>query len=154
MPSRWPELLVLAGSLTGVPSIAAQEAREIGIQAIATASEPALAVVGGYAGLRASARTRLSAGIGGGVAEGEFTWRGEALVHFLLNPMRRQGAGFYLAGGIAAVEGPISRGYLVLTLGVEDRPRAASGWAVELGIGGGARLALAYRWRRFPTPGR
>jgi hypothetical protein len=47
------------------------------------------------------------------------------------------------------VDGPVSRGYLVLTLGIEERPRSSSGWALELGIGGGARIGFGYRWRRF-----
>lgn len=152
MRSPWPELLVVAGALSAVHSIAAQQARELGIQAIATASEPALGVAGGYAGLRISARTRLSAFVGAGLMNRELAWRGEALGQFLLSPSKRQGPGFYLAGGLAAVEGPIARGYLVLALGLEDRPGAGSGWAVEVGVGGGARLSLAYRWRQFQTP--
>ncbi len=143
----WAELLLLGGALTGVAPVAAQQGREIGIQAIATASDPSLAVAGLYAGLRSSARTRLSLALGAGPTGGELGWRGEILGHFLLNPTQREGPGFYLAGGVAAVEGPVARGYLVLTLGVEARPAAASGWVVEVGVGGGARLALGYRWR-------
>jgi hypothetical protein len=41
----------------------------------------------------------------------------------------------------------VGRGYLVLTLGMEQRPGAASGWMVELGLGGGVRLSGGYRWR-------
>jgi hypothetical protein len=150
MRSRWAELLVAAGALSGAPSIAtAQQGTEIGAQAIGTASDPGLAVLGGYAALRTSSRTRLSATLGAGVMAEELAWRGEALLHFLVSPARLRGPGFYLAGGLAAVEGPVSRGYLVLTLGLEDRPGAESGWAVELGVGGGPRLGLAYRWRQL-----
>lgn len=152
---RFPslELLVVAGAIGGVPSLAAQEAREIGIQAIATASDPALGVAGGYAAVRTSTRTRLSAFVGAGIMARTLAWRGEALAQFLLTPGKRRGPGFYLAGGLAAVEGPVSRGYLVLALGLEDRPGADAGWAVEVGVGGGARLSLAYHWRRFRAPG-
>jgi len=45
--------------------------------------------------------------------------------------------------------GAVSRGYLVLTIGLEERPRSSSGWALEAGIGGGVRLGLGYRWRWF-----
>jgi hypothetical protein len=53
----------------------------------------------------------------------------------------------YGAGGVAVVGGPVEQGYLVLTLGLEDRPAARAGWFVEAGVGGGARLAAGYRWR-------
>jgi hypothetical protein len=145
----WAELLAGAGALWGPGAAASQQVRELGVQAVATSSDPALAVAGGYAGLRTSGRTRFSVAGGVGVSDRELAWRAEALGHFLLNPDRRRGWGGYLAGGLAAVGGPVSRGYLVLGLGVEERPGAHSGWAAEAGIGGGVRIALAYRWRRF-----
>lgn len=148
MRSPWPELLALAGTLVWVRPAAAQRGSEFGLQVIATASDPALAVAGVFGALRTSARTRVSAGLGGGVSDGEFAARGELLGHFLLSPGQPKGAGFYLAGGVAAVEGPVSRGYLVLTAGLEQRPVAGAGWAVEAGVGGGFRVALGYRWRR------
>ena len=75
--------------------------------------------------------------------------RGELLGHFLLSPTELQKSGFYLAGGVAGVAGRVDRGYLVLTAGLEQHPARGSGWAVELGVGGGVRLGLAYRWRWF-----
>jgi hypothetical protein len=81
-------------------------------------------------------------------------FRGELLGHFLLSPEESRKAAFYFAGGIAGVEGAgastVSRGYLVLTLGVEAQPGAGSGWTFEAGVGGGVRLAAGYRWRWFP----
>jgi hypothetical protein len=144
----WRELLVVAGALPTAG--AAQQIRELGIQAIGTASDPALGVAGVYGGLRTSGRTRLSASLGAGISGGDLAWRGELLAHFLLSPEERRRAGAYVAGGVALVEGAASRGYLVLTLGIEQRPRSRSGWALEMGIGGGARLGLGYRWRWFP----
>jgi hypothetical protein len=38
----------------------------------------------------------------------------------------------------------------VLAAGIEGRPGAASGWFLEAGVGGGARLSAGYRWRWFP----
>ena len=152
MRFRWRELLVPVAALTGaaVPGVA-QQVREIGVQAIATTSNPALGVAGVYAALRTSRRTRLSASVGAGVSDGDLAWRGELLGHFLLSPEERRAAGLYFAGGVAAVEGPVSRGYLVLTVGLEGGPRASSGWQVEVGVGGGVRLAAGYRWRWFPA---
>jgi hypothetical protein len=144
----WRELLVVAGALPTAG--AAQQIREIGIEAIGTASDPALGVAGVYGGLRTSGRTRLSVSLGAGSSGGDWAWRGELLAHFLLSPEERRRVGAYIAGGVAVVEGAVSRGYLVLTLGIEQRPRSRSGWAVEVGIGGGARVGLGYRWRWFP----
>jgi hypothetical protein len=148
MRFRWGRVLVAAVAFP-LPSVA-QQIREIGIQGVGTASDPALAVAGVYGGLRTSGRTRLSASVGAGISGSELAWRGELLAHFLLSPEERRKAGAYIAGGIAAVEGAVSRGYLVLTVGIEARPRSSSGWALEAGVGGGVRIALGYRWRRFP----
>jgi hypothetical protein len=123
---------------------------ELGVQAIATAADPAVVVAGPSAGLRTSLRTRLSAALAAGVSDGDAAWRGELLAHFLLNPTSRHGAGVYGAGGIALAGGPVDQGYIVLTLGIEGSPGGRSGWFAEAGVGGGARLALGYRWRRLP----
>lgn len=148
----WPELLLgLAAALVRAMPASAQQIREIGLEAVATASDPALVVAGPYGGLRISDRTRLSVAVGAGLSDGDFAWRAEALGHFLLTPEERLGWGTYFAGGVAAVGGPVSRGYLVLTLGIEQRPGAGAGWVIEAGIGGGFRAALGYRWRRIPS---
>ena len=129
--------------------LAAQQAREIGIQAIGTASDPVLGVGALYGALRTSNRTRVSVTGGVGGSAGELAFRAELLGHFLLSPNKRNGPGPYFAAGVAAVGGPLERGYLVLTLGVEQRPGGGAGWAAEAGVGGGFRLALGYRWRRL-----
>lgn len=139
---------MVAGALALATPLAGQST-ELGIQAVATASDPALAAAGLYAGVRTSTRTRLSAWAGAGISSDDMAFRGELLGHFLLSPNQLAGTGFYVGGGVAAVAGAVGRGYLVLTAGVEDRPGAGSGWAAELGIGGGVRVALGYRWRRL-----
>jgi hypothetical protein len=144
--SGWVAALLLAAS-----PLAAQQVREVGLQAAATASDPALVIGGVYAALRTSLRTRVSLAAGAGASGGEATWRGELLAHFLLNPDRQRGAGVYGAGGLAVVGGPVDEGYLVFTLGLEARPGGRSGWFVEGGVGGGARLAVGYRWRKRPA---
>jgi hypothetical protein len=147
MASAWPELLAVTAALALVSPAAAQQGKEAGFQAIVTASDPVLGVAGFYGALRTSIRTRLSAGLGGGVSSGELAARGELLGHFLLSPGQSRGAGFYFAGGVAAVAGPKPQGYLVITAGLEERPASRSGWALEVGVGGGVRIAGGYRWR-------
>ena len=145
-PSR--ELLGLGLGLALVQSgAAAQQARELGVHAITTFSDPALVVAAAYGALRAGGRTRVSLSLGAGTTGSDAAFRGELLGHFLLSPTEPRNPGFYLAGGVAAVAGPVDRGYLVLTAGLEQHPGRRSGWAMELGVGGGVRLALAYRWR-------
>ena len=158
MGLRWasppaPALAALMALAGGPGRVGAQQATELGVGVIATASDPALGVGAVYGALRTSRRMRISAAAGAGMSDERAAWRGELLAHFLLSPDRRQGVGLYGAGGVAVVGGPVDEGYLVLTLGLEDRPAAATGWFIEAGVGGGARLAAGYRWRRFSSSG-
>lgn len=145
MTSRWASVLLAAAVLPA--PLEAQWTKELGVQAVGTASDPALAAAGVYGGIRTSPRLRLSAGALIGGAGGDAAWRGELLAHFLMAPRVRRGLGAYGAGGIALVGGPEDEGYLVLTLGVETRPGASTGWFLEAGVGGGARLAAGFRRR-------
>jgi hypothetical protein len=152
MPFPWPELLATAGAVVWATPLKAQHAREVGVEAIATASDPAAGVLGPYAAERLTNRTRVSAFVGAGVSGDRLAWRAEILAHFLLNPEKQRGTGFYLAGGVAAARRATTMGYLVFTLGLEARPAAASGWVLEAGVGGGARFGFGYRWRHH-APG-
>jgi hypothetical protein len=149
MRSRWGEATAVAWLLARAAPAAAQHATEIGLEALGTSSDPVVVVAGGYAALRPSDRGRIAALLGLGVAERAFAWRGEAVGHFLLNPGQQLGWGVYFAGGLAVVGDPATHGYLVLGLGLEGRPGGREGWVGERGVGGGVRVALGYRWRRF-----
>jgi hypothetical protein len=159
MASRWarPGAAALAALALacGAEQAVAQRGREVGAGIVATASDPALGVATVSGALRTSRRMRMSAAVGAGVSDGRAAWRGELLAHFLLSPGRLRGPGWYGACGVAVVGGPVEQGYLVVTLGLENRPAARAGWFVEAGVGGGVRLAAGYRWRRLsgPPPG-
>jgi hypothetical protein len=150
MASRWGRLLV-AAAIVVAPPAAAQRVTELGLQATGTFSEPALLVAGATGAVRLSERGRLALMLGAGGSDGDFAWRGEAAGHFLLSPRRREGVAAYGGGGVAVVGGPVERGYLLLTLGLESAPGSRSGWFAEAGVGGGVRLAAGWRWRRFPA---
>ena len=149
MRCRWRDLLLGGAALGWAGALQAQQIRELGVQAMGAFSDPALAVAGVYGALRTAGRTRVSITVGAGASGGEAALRGELLAHFLLSPESLRRPGFYLAGGIAGVEGKVDRGYLVLTAGVEESPGGRRGWALEVGVGGGPRVALGYRWRWF-----
>jgi hypothetical protein len=149
MGFRWASLL--AAALLAPSPAAAQRILEVGAQATALAADPGALVGGLYGAARTSLRSRVSLAAEAGVSGGKATVRGEALAHFLLNPTRRRGVGLYGAGGLAVVQGPVDQAYLVVTLGAEGRPGGPSGWFVEAGVGGGARLALGFRHRWFPV---
>lgn len=148
MGSRWPS--ALAAAAVAAAPLRAQQVKELGLQVTGIAGDRTAAVIGPYAGLRTSERTRVSLDLGAGISGREAAWRGELLAHFLLDPNGQRRAGLYGAGGIAAAGGGADQGYLVLTLGLEARPGARAGWFVEAGVGGGVRLAAGFRRRWVP----
>jgi hypothetical protein len=150
LPLSLPLLASLALLDAGVAGpLEAQRVREFGVQVTGIAAEQPAVLAGPVVALRPASRVRVSIGAGAGASEGEAAWRAELLGHFLLSPAERRGVGLYGAAGVAAVGGPVEQGYLVLALGAEARPGGRSGWMVEAGLGGGARLVAGYRIRRF-----
>jgi hypothetical protein len=74
----------------------------------------------------------------------------EALARFHLDPLRQSRRGVYAGGGIglALRETQAPRYALVALLGVEGAPRGGMAPAVEVGLGGGVRVAVALRRAR------
>ena len=135
----------LALALTARPA-AAQGHRELGVEGVALAADPAFFGAGIWGALRPSERLRLGVAVLGG-ARREAAVRGELVAHFLLDPARRSGAGLYGGGGVAAESGPTGQAWVIAVLGLEERPGGRSGWVVELGVGGGVRVSVGWRWR-------
>lgn len=77
----------------------------------------------------------------------------DATAQFLLRPGERRGVGPYAGLGLAFIgsEGTRGAGFLTALLGVDQGPGARAGWYAELGLGGGVRLTLGRRFRRFPS---
>jgi len=137
-------------------SLSAQRPVEVGINGVATFAATDLGVAGLYGALRPGERVRVALTLGLGAAAHATAIRGELLGHFLLSPRATAGVGVYGLGGVALANaafpsGREARGYLVLGLGLESRPGAEAGWAIEAGVGGGIRIGLGYRWRWFPS---
>jgi hypothetical protein len=156
MTFRWHSAgcaaLALGAGLATPGDLAGQRVRELGPQVLVAAREPVVVAGGLFAGLRTTRRTRLALTAGVGGADGETVWRGELLGHFLLNPGSRRAPGLYAGGGIALSGGPDEEGNVVILVGLEGRPGARSGWALEAGLGGGFRATAGYRWRWFGPP--
>lgn len=76
--------------------------------------------------------------------------RVEAIARFHLDPQRLSRRGLYAAGGVAMAlrEGLAPRYALVALLGLEGAPRGSVAPAVEVGLGGGVRVAVALRRAR------
>lgn len=149
MTSTWASVAV-AACLAGPLSAQSTVIREAGLATVVTFAEPAVYTAGLTASLRPSLRTRVALYAGGGVSDGDGVGRAELVAHFLLTP-RSEHAGVYGGGGLAGVFGSgFADGYIVLLVGVEGAPGGRGGWFVEAGIGGGARLAAGYRWRKLP----
>jgi hypothetical protein len=74
----------------------------------------------------------------------------EALARFHLDPQRLSRNGIYAGGGVAVAlrESRAPRYGLVALLGLEGAPRGAIAPAVEVGLGGGVRVAVALRRAR------
>jgi hypothetical protein len=96
---------------------------------------------------------RFAVSAAGGDYEGVMGMRLEATAQLLLRPADRTGVGPYAGLGLAFVgaAGTRGAGYLTALLGAESAPGRAAGWYAELGLGGGVRVALGRRWRRFPA---
>ncbi|HEX9488330.1 MAG TPA: hypothetical protein VF976_14785 [Gemmatimonadales bacterium] len=102
---------------------------------------------------RAGGQGRFAFTAAGGDYERALGVRLEATAQFLLRPLERGSVGPYGGLGLAFVgsEGTRGASYLTALLGVDQGPGARAGWYAELGLGGGVRLALGRRFRRFPS---
>ncbi len=102
---------------------------------------------------RPGGQGRFALSAAGGDYDGMLGMRVEGTAQLLLRPGDRVGVGPYAGLGLAflGAESTHGAGYLTALLGVESAPGRAGGWYGELGLGGGVRLAVGWRWRRFPA---
>ena len=141
--------LFLGTALAGPAAAQRRHVRELGLEGVVLASDPAMVLGGVYGAIRTSARTRVALTASAGAVDDAFAWRGELLAHFLLNPRSVRKAGVYGGGGVAiAGSRGEEQGYAVILLGIEARPGSRNGWFLEAGLGGGFRAAAGWRWRR------
>jgi hypothetical protein len=102
---------------------------------------------------RAGSQGRFALSAAGGDYDRALGLRLEATAQFLLRPTERRAPGLYGGLGLAflGAEGAPGAGYLLALVGVEAAPGARAGWYTEVGLGDGVRVALGWRFRRFPA---
>lgn len=137
----------LAASAGLVSPIRAQVRHELGVQATGASGRPAILVAGPTWAWRPGLHDRLVLHAGLGAGEHQVAVRGEALWQFRIEPSARR-VNLYLGGGLAGQSARTTRGWIVLLAGLESGALSRRGWFVELGVGGGVRLAMGVRWRR------
>jgi len=114
------------------------------------------AQIGAGVALDAGFYTRLALLVAGGVERrpgGAIVGaeRAEAVLRFHTDPLRKSSPGVYLGGGLGVRRsgaGP-TRGVLIAVVGLEGAYGHHLAPAVELGVGGGARLGVAIRRARI-----
>jgi len=143
----FPAVLGLALLLLARPA-ASQVKHEWGAQVTGASGRPAFLGAGVVWGWRPGTRDRMVLHGALGAAEHQPAVRVEAAWHFMLNPRTEKGVGAYIGGGIAGQFAETNHGWLLLTAGLEQNPGARRGWTLELGVGGGVRFAVGYRWRK------
>lgn len=145
----WPLAVIASTALMCFNRpVSAQVTKERGAQVTALSGRPAFLGAGVVWGWRPGLRDRVVIHGALGAAEHQMAARVEASWQFMLSPRTERGVGAYVGGGIAGQFAETSHGWLLLTAGLEQNPGGSRGWSLELGVGGGMRLALGYRWRR------
>ncbi|MGH7539285.1 MAG: hypothetical protein ACREMF_11675 [Gemmatimonadales bacterium] len=102
---------------------------------------------------RPGGQGRVGLAVAGGALNGDAAVRLETTVQFLVTPGARSGVSPYGGVGAAYLGSPRRRGAgaLVVLIGVEAAAGGRRGWFGEVGLGGGLRLRLGYRWRHGPS---
>ena len=160
MSWRWAGRLALGAGLAaasvGAPPASAQGVRELEVRVLGVASDPAFGGAGAGYVWRDARRTRIVGGAAVGVLGGHgVAGRADLAWHFLLDPRKRRGSAVYGGGGISLEAGAGRvRPFILLVLGAENAPGGTGGSFVEIGVGGGVRAAVGYRWRKHGAPGR
>lgn len=153
--SRGSAAALLGAALAAAAPCRAQ-VRETQVWGLAVASQPALYAAGIGLAWRDNQRSRIAPALAlGALGNGRFGARADFAIHFLLDPYKRDGTAIYGGGGLtAAVAGGRVTPYALLVLGAEQNPGGTGGSFIEVGVGGGVRLAIGYRWRKSNAPGR
>lgn len=140
-------LLLLTLLAVSAPLQGQRIRKEMGVQLFVLSGDTPAIGAAAYGALRPNSRARVSLSLGAADREGDLVGRGELLGHFLLSGGKRTGLGVYAAGGLAVDVADRADSWIVGALGVESAPGGGSGWMAEVGVGGGWRGVVGWRWR-------
>jgi hypothetical protein len=147
------------GALLAAVAVPASPARaqqltstELTAAAFAALGERPFWAAAGGVGRRIDNQIRVAALGAWGMLDGDLGMRVEVTGQLIVNPSGRGGAGLYAGTGVAwqGGRGTPGSGYITALIGLETAPGAKRGWVVEAGLGGGVRITVGWRWRRFP----
>jgi hypothetical protein len=146
--SRRSALALLLPLFAAAAPCRAQRVQESELWGLAAASQPAFYGAGFGLAWRDDQRTRIAPALAvGALGDGRLGARADLAIHFLLDPWKRSGTAIYGGGGLSLAMGEgRANGYVMLVLGAENAPGGRGGSFVEIGVGGGVRLAIGYRW--------
>jgi hypothetical protein len=108
-------------------------------------------------GLRTGYNVRAHFALAGGVAFRDGltreSARGDATLRLLLDPYGETRAGLSIGGGLSILHDGFedTRPVGVVVIAIEGAARAARVWALEVGLGGGARIGVILRPRATRT---
>ena len=146
--------LLLVPALAAAGPVRAQRLAEAQVWGTAIASRPGFYGAGIGLGWRDDQRNRFAPALAvGGDGRGHYGWRADFSYQFLLDPGKQVGSAVYGGGGlsVAVRQGRVVP-YALLVLGLESAPGGRGGSFLEIGVGGGARVAVGYRWRMHNAP--
>jgi hypothetical protein len=153
-PPSLRSLLVALGILLVVPDALAAQRRQVALPELrldVIAARTTMAQLAAGIAIPAGTYVRGLLAVGGGLArkrsETEPSARVDGGLRFLLDPFREQTWGLYGAGGISLLYDGFDRwrGLVTIAVGVEREGPGRWGHAIEVGLGGGARVGLVLR---------
>ncbi len=102
---------------------------------------------------RPGGQVRGAAAAAAGSRDGEAAVRLDATAQFVVTPGARTGVTVSGGLGLAYAGARHTRGaaWATVQLGAEAAAGRRRGWFLEVGLGGGLRVAAGWRWRRFPS---
>jgi len=102
---------------------------------------------------RPSGQMRGAVAAAAGARDGAAALRLDATAQFVVTPSARTGVTLSGGLGLAYAGARHARGaaWATAQLGAEAAAGRRRGWFLEVGLGGGVRVAAGWRWRRFPS---
>jgi hypothetical protein len=117
----------------------------LGGSALGVASDPVFVGLGTVLRASVDRQVRMRVGAWAGRRGRATAGRAEAVMELVLDPGTAGWSPFAGGGFAVAVDRRDAEAYLVVSVGLEQRPAGRSGWWFETGLGAGVRVGLGYR---------